>query len=319
MTRWSRPVGFRTDSWNGGLTIFWALAGMGWGMMARAKPTAVWPKHLATYRQCSLKHHLQFRRKARGNFRTTSYLEEGKALHAVMRRWFRTTRDWRTGAGPLVIARWLGEELAEHHYDAPTEHRLALRTVAGHAAWCLGQIPDDVTVRWVERELQTDQLRIGGFPVRFQARVDLVVEHQGGEIEHIDFKVGGPQEDHWIQRGVERLVVGAAHPLVVGRPATRTTTLYAGTREPDSLCHTPESFGATRSELRDLTVRMLTDAAPEPTPSNRCQWCPYRDAGCPVRHDPSVAVHWGAVNPHRSDRVFGYRGGDPGTHCQPIG
>lgn len=222
-------------------------------MVTRARATAVWPKHLVAYHQCPLKHHLQFRRKARGAFQTTPRLEEGKALHAVMRRWFRTARDVRAGADPSLIAAWLGEELAESHYDAPTEYRLALLTVAGHAAWCLGQVPGDVTVRWTERELQTGQLRVGHRPVRFQARVDLVVEHPDGEIEHIDFKSSGLHEDHWIQRGVERLVVGVAHPVTADRPATRTTTLYAGARHAESQCHTPETFRSTRAALRDLT------------------------------------------------------------------
>ena len=250
--------------------------------MNRVGATVVWPKHLTAYQQCALKHHLQYQRRARGNVQTTSGLEEGKALHAVLRRWFRRTSDWRAGADPVVITRWLCEELTDDHYDAPTEYRLALRTVADHAAWCLDRISTDARVRWTERTLQTGQLRIGEVPVRFQARVDLVVEHPDGEIEHIDFKSGGPREDHWIQRGVERLVVGAAHPLSADRPATRTTTLYAGPREVDSHCHTAESFRSTRGELRELTGRMLTDAAPEPTPSARCQWCPFREAGCPV-------------------------------------
>ena len=254
--------------------------------MARATPTVVWPKQLVTYHQCALRHHLQFRRRARGDFRAAPALEQGKALHAVMRRWFRSTPSWREGADPAVIDRWLGDELAEHHYDTPAEHRRAIRTVADHAAWCLAQIPGDVTVRWAERKLQTGPLWIGNRPVRFQAQVDLVAEHPDGEIEHIDFKSGGPQEDHWIQRGVERLVVGAALPLAADRPATRTTTLYAGPRVADSQCHTADTFGAVRAELRELTGRMLTDEAPEPTPSAHCDWCPFRAAGCPVHRGP---------------------------------
>ncbi len=259
-----------------------------WGrgsMTGRVLPMVVWPKHLLVFNQCALKYHLQYRRKLRGTFQTTPPLAEGLALHAVMRRWFRNTSDWRAGAGPVVISRWLREELAEDVYDAPTEHRLALRTVADHAAWCVGQIPADVEVRSTEREFQTATLRIGDRPVRFQARIDLVVAHPDGEIEHIDFKTGAPQEDHWIQQGVERLIVGAAHPIGTGRPATRTTTLYAGVRQVDSQCHTPETFQATRTELRDLTERMLIDAASEPTASIRCGWCPYREAGCTLHHD----------------------------------
>ena len=251
-------------------------------MPGRAWATVVSPKQLGTYHQCALKHHFQFRRRIRGSFPVSSRVAEGNALHLVMKRWFRTRSDWRAGADPAVVGRWVEEALGADHYDAPTEHRLALRTVAGHAAWCLGQIPADVTVRWSERELQTDAVRIGAQVVRFQSRIDLVVEHPDGEIEHIDFKSGGPQEDHWIQRGVERLVVGAIHPVARDRPPTRTTTLYAGPRQVDSRAHSLETFRATRAELRDLTHRMLTDDAPEPAPSARCGWCAFRDAGCPA-------------------------------------
>ena len=256
-------------------------------MTGRSLPTVVWPKHLVTFNQCALKYHLQYRRKLRGGFQTTPPMAEGLALHAVMRRWFRSTSDWRVGARPTVISSWLAEELAGDVYDAPTEHRLALRTVADRAAWCIGQIPADVEVRSTERAFQTAPLRFGDRRVRFQARIDLVVAHPDGEIEHIDFKTGAPQEDHWIQRGVERLIVGAVHPAGSGRPATRTTTLYAAVQQVDSRCHTPETFQATNIELRDLTGRMLTDAASAPTASIRCEWCPYREAGCTLRHDPA--------------------------------
>ena len=251
-------------------------------MPGRAMATVVSPKQLGAYHQCSLKHHLQFRRKLRGTFSVTPHLAEGNALHLVMKRWFRARSDWRAGADPAVVDRWVEEALVADHYEAPADHRLALRTVAGNAAWCLGQIPADVTVRWSERELQTDAVRVADRAVRFQSRVDLVVEHPDGEIEHIDFKSGGPQEDHWIQRGVERLVVGATHPVAGDRRPTRTTTLYAGARQVDSQAYTAEAFRATRAELRDLTGRMLTDDAPEPVPSGRCAWCAFRDAGCPV-------------------------------------
>ncbi len=254
------------------------------------KCTVVAPKHLVAYNQCSLKHHLAFRRKLRGDFRPNCSMAEGNALHQVMRRWFRSTSDWRAGADPAVISRWLREELDESHYQVPTEHLSAMRTVADHAAWCLDQIPSDVAVRLSERELQAAPVRIGDRPVRFQARVDLIVQHPDGEIEHIDFKTGGPQEDHWIQRGVERLVVGAAHPADGGRPATRTTTLYAGPRLADSQCHTVESFRSTKAELRDLAHRMLSDDAPAPTPSGRCAWCAFRDAGCPVGQSLAAPV-----------------------------
>lgn len=253
-------------------------------MTARTWATVVSPKQLAIFNQCALRHHLTVRRKHRGNYVPTSRMGEGLALHAVLRRWFRTSSVWRAGADPEVVSRWMAEELAASHYDAPTEHRLALRTVAGHAAWCLDHIPADVTVRLTERQLQTGLLWIAERPVRFQARVDLVVEHPDGEIEHIDFKTGGPQEDHWIQRGVERLVVGVAHPIL-DRPPTRTTTLYAETRQTDSERHTTDSFRPTRTALHELTGRMLTNDVPEPTPSARCGWCPFRDAGCPVQHD----------------------------------
>lgn len=258
-------------------------------MPGRARATVVSPKQLGAYHQCPLKHHFQFRRKLRGTFSVTPHLAEGNALHLVMKRWFRTRSDWRAGADPAVVHRWAEEALVADHYDAPTDHRQAQRTVAERAAWCLGQIPADVTVRWSERELQTDAVRIGDHPVRFQSRIDLVVEHPDGEIEHIDFKSGGPQEDHWIQRGVERLVVGAMHPVASDRLPTRTTTLYAGARQVDSRAHSPETFRATRFELRDLTQRMLTDDTPEPTPSGRCGWCPFRDAGCPAGNMATTA------------------------------
>ena len=246
------------------------------------KIAVIAPKHLVAYNQCSLKHHLTYRRKLKGDFRPNRFMAEGNALHHVMRRWFRSTSDWRAGADPTVITHWLRQELDESHYEVPTDHLKAMTTIADHAAWCLDQIPADVTVQLAEREVQSPPVRIGVHPVRFHARVDLIVQHTDGEVEHIDFKTGGPQEDHWIQRGVERLVVGAAHPACAGRPATRTTTLYAGPRLTDSQCHTPESFQSTRAELRDLAHRMLHDDAPTPTPSGRCAWCAFRDAGCPV-------------------------------------
>lgn len=249
---------------------------------AGSRPVVVTPAHLSTYARCARQYDLQFRRRRRGAFTpATSAMTEGIVLHGVLRDWFRSHRDGWAATDPEAIARsiragvWRG--LDADGYGTPTEHLVALRAVADDAAWCLEQIPADVTVRWTERTLPSDAVAVAGIPVRFEARVDLVVEHGDGEIEHVDFKTGGPREDHWIQRAVERLVVGTAHPATPDRPATRTTTLYARTRQADSGQHTPESFAGVRAELRDLTVRMLTDETAEPSPSALCEWCRFRE------------------------------------------
>ena len=116
---------------------------------------------------------------------------------------------------------------------------------------------------------------IAGQPVRFQARVDLVVSHPDGEIEQVDFKTGAPHEDAWIQRDMERLVVGTAHSAARrnGTPL-RTTTLYATAAEADSLCISRESLRQTRAGLVALTSQMLTTANPAPIPAALCAWSP---------------------------------------------
>jgi hypothetical protein len=224
---------------------------------------------------------------------TTPPLAEGNALHAVMRRWFRRNLARRARTDPGVIETWLDEELPVAPYDGSDagSRDAALHRLTGHATWCIGAVPADARVDLAERDLQTGPLRLvpGGDPVRFQARLDLVVEHGDGTVEHIDFKTGSPRATHWIQRAVERVVVGQRHPVGAERPPTRTTTLYAGPRLVETQCHTPESLRATRAELRDLTVRMLASPTrsdpPAPVPAGHCTWCPYRLAGCPA-HRP---------------------------------
>ena len=265
---------------------------------ARVYATVVTPKQLTIFHRCPLHHHLQFRRKLRGAVPPdTPPLAEGNALHTVMRRWFRRDADRRIAADPAIVDGWLDEALPDQPYaairaDDPDARDRALHRLSGQAGWCLGEIPDDVLVRATERQFQTGPLRLGEpgsadrGPVRFQARLDLLVEHPDGGIEHIDFKSGSPRSTHWIQRGLERLVVGDGYPVAPGAPPTRTTTLYAGHRQVESICHTEETFRSTRADLRDLTVRMLATppcpAAPEPAPAGHCAWCPYRETACPA-------------------------------------
>ncbi|HEV2528513.1 MAG TPA: PD-(D/E)XK nuclease family protein [Thermomicrobiales bacterium] len=262
----------------------------------RVYATVVTPKQLTTFHLCPLQHHLRFRRKVRGAIPpNTPPLAEGNALHQVMRRWFRRDRDRRAATDPAIVDGWLDEALTDEPYRAiraedPDARDRALHRLSGQAGWCLAQIPDDVHVRAAEREFQTGPLRLGRAgmddrsPVRFRARLDLLVEHPDGGIEHIDFKTGGQRATHWIQHGVERLVVGDRHPVVSGGPPTRTTMLYTGHRQVESICHTPDSFRSLRSDLRDLTRRMLTTptspTGPEPTHGGHCAWCPYRETAC---------------------------------------
>lgn len=232
-------------------------------------PVIVTPRHLVTFRQCALRHHLQYRERRRVRPVAATHLAEGNALHTLMRRWFRSTADWRVRTDPAEIApRIIADELSDEGYVDPLTYRAALDRVTGHAIWFLEQLPADVRTIAAERTFQSNVMAITGQAVRFQARLDLVIAHPDGEIEHVDFKTGLPHEDAWIQRGMERLVVSTAHPAAGRNGALlRTTTLYASAQEADSLCLSHESLRQTRTALVALTARMLTTTAPAPAPS----------------------------------------------------
>ncbi len=262
----------------------------------RTYATVITPKHLSTFHQCPLQYHLRYRRKLRGAIPPNAPpLAEGNALHAVMRRWFRRDPDRRAASDPAIVEDWLDQELAHEPYDAetggdPAARDQALHRLSGHAGWCLDRIPGDARVHASERDFQSGPLVLrrdgDGGPVRFQARLDLVVQHPHGGVEHIDFKTGGPRATHWIQRGIERLVVAQALPVIAGQPPTRTTTLYAGHRQVESVCHTPETFRSVCADLRDLARQAIEPPpdrrGPDPTPAGHCAWCPFRDSACPA-------------------------------------
>ncbi|MGH6914298.1 MAG: PD-(D/E)XK nuclease family protein [Geminicoccales bacterium] len=112
--------------------------------------------------------------------------------------------------------------------------------------------------------------------LRLGARVDLVLKHEDGLIEHVDFKTGKLRDDP-VQALVSRRVVGHR---VSPSATVRTTTLYLQHRHADSRELDRDDC---RSDWRDIAdsiraIRTITKWPAKPGPL--CEYCPFKERDC---------------------------------------
>ena len=160
---------------------------------------------------------------------------------------------------------YLADELPYREQDAAS--------VAECTAAAFEMIPPGSSSLLQERNLYAPLGRSG---VQVGARIDLVLSHANGEIEHIDFKTGKIRDDV-VQTLIARAVVGNRFG---NTRRIRTTTLYLQHRERRTKALDRASSGTDwRAIARDIRDIRLLDSFP-PSPGPLCDYCPYQARDC---------------------------------------
>ncbi|MEX2315290.1 MAG: PD-(D/E)XK nuclease family protein, partial [Thermomicrobiales bacterium] len=185
--------------------------------------------------------------------------------------------------------------------DRRIAERLSVDDYASHEHW-----RQDVRVvgDWVENAVESFDTRKSvltveksyGFPFpgrtdeppfMLNARVDLVLRHDDGAIEHVDWKTGKRGWVDEIQNVAARLSVGRA--LQEPRVVSTVSFLSAANGEFD------DSSELSRQDVREgwqtikgLAGGICTDDEWTPKQGPLCNWCPYYQHGCALHRAPDT-------------------------------
>jgi hypothetical protein len=246
----------------------------------------IWPSQLKLYLDCPERYYHKYVSRRRGIAPFSRDLARGIALHATLAECF--TEFQRSRGFPINI-----EERVEGHLrqsDYPDE-LVSLRTedaenVVAYVKWVLSEFDCTVDVLSVEETLGYYYRGANGGPAcLFRAKVDLVLAHTDGTLEHVDFK-GGKVKPDPIQEVLSRVVVaseyGDAYPVI------RTTTHFVADHKRASAVLERAACRDTWATIKCAVSEIMSRANWKPSPSPFCGTCPYFTNGCSITLESST-------------------------------
>jgi hypothetical protein len=241
------------------------------------------PTMLATYERCPH----QFRRRYVEKHKTpqdfSSDLACGNAAHTVLQGVFEIYR--RTGGYPINLRERVEAALPSEPYSDRTQWTAAVERVLGWVKNALGSIEDAADIALVERWLE---YRFPGCadcpPFLLRHRIDLVLEHENGTLEHRDWKSGARTEVDELQNVAARIVVRQAfpdHPCIL----SSTAFLAHDVVQIDEL--TRERVQSAWQRIKRLVTGAMAERDWLPTSNALCPWCSFYQRGCPLYPAPA--------------------------------
>jgi hypothetical protein len=237
---------------------------------------------LATFERCRY----QFRRKYVEK-RTPSQpfsrdLACGNAAHAVLQGVFEVYQ--RTGGYPINLHERVEDALPSAPYADGTDWALDVERLVAWVKSALGSIDETARVALVERWLE---YRFPGCadcpPFLLRHRIDLVLEHEEGTLEHRDWKSGARTEVDELQNVAARIVVRHAFPDH-SRILSSTAFLAHDVVQIDEL--TREQVRSGWQRIKRLAASVAAERNWEPVSNALCPWCPFYQRGCPLYEAP---------------------------------
>lgn len=248
-------------------------------MAMRDSEFLVYPSRVKLYLQCPAQYEYKYEKRIKGVHPANHTLIKGNALHHLMGRVMRQVKAGRTV--PPDIYPWA--ESVTSGLDYPAEfsklRREDAQDISRWSGWALAQIGDGARVVDVERDrYRTLQRAVRGRPITLRSRLDAVVKHVDGSVEHIDYKTGKVRTDP-VQDLISRTVVGAAYG---GDRRIVTTTLFVAHKRRESRELKPDEVRPVWEDVKRAITAIATGEGPwDPTPTPLCEWCPYCDI-CPA-------------------------------------
>lgn len=235
---------------------------------------ALYPSGINAYYRCPRKFHYRFFAKPRLPYQFKPYLALGGAVHKVIAHQL-SARVNGTDPGDVrsLAEDYLSRE-AKMAEDPKVWVRSQLDDVERHVQAGLAYVPEQCEILAVERvftrAITTARL---GESVQLKSRVDLVLRHTDGVVEHIDFKTGKKTGDLF-QNVLTRIVV--ASELEARGESLRTTNFMTSTAAAQ---HMPTDMEANRpvwTTIRETIEQIARDTEWESRPEPAvCRWCEY--------------------------------------------
>jgi PD-(D/E)XK nuclease superfamily protein len=229
------------------------------------------PRAINTYNQCPRKFFHQYVRNVKMPFEFSSGLAIGNVTHKALAEIF-LARKAGLPEPDIEACIWKylrtqkypeenGDELREDHFHLILEHVSA----------ALRMLPAGAEVLEVEREFD---YHLASFGLAITSRVDLVVRHGDGLIDHIDFKTGRQGGDP-IQNVMSRVAV--LNTLAVASDRIRTVNGLTGTHTYAIVPGDRDAHIYAWHLVKDRIREILgdNDWLPRPDP-DVCRWCDFK-------------------------------------------
>jgi hypothetical protein len=130
-------------------------------------------------------------------------------------------------------------------------------------------------------------------PFLLRHRIDLVLEHEDGRLEHRDWKSGARTEVDELQNVAARIVVRQAfpdHPHIL----SSTAFLSHDVVQIDEL--TREQVQSAWKRIKRLAAGSMAEREWNPVSNGLCPWCPFYQRDCPLypapASEPDATTDW---------------------------
>jgi CRISPR/Cas system-associated exonuclease Cas4 (RecB family) len=233
------------------------------------------PASINSYYRCPRKFQFRYIRNVKMPFRFSPALAIGGVAHKTLAEIFRRRRD---GMPDESIEPHVERYIRLERY--PKEGGELLRSehapiVVNHVEQALELLPVDAVIVDVERPY--DYVFVNSRlsdPISIESRVDLVIRHGDGYVDHIDFKTGSQSGDI-IQNFVSRVTV--ANSLDIPSEKLRTVNVLTKTAEYQVIPADRKQHAHTWELVKDTIFRLSVDSewTPRPEPAV-CRWCDFR-------------------------------------------
>lgn len=235
----------------------------------------LYPQSINAYYRCPRKFHWRYIRNVRMPFEFGPALAIGSVTHKTLAEIFRRRRDGQDGAS---IESYVMPYLEKERYPPDTGDALRMEhlpIIVGHVERALGALPADAEILHVEEEFDYAPKRIRELEsITIAAKVDVVIRHEAGIVDHIDFKTGSQGGDP-LQNYLCRVTVGTSLGLAPDQLRTVNVLTKNGVYDvaPNSRRAHENIWDIVQTQICSLSVD--TEWAPRPDPAV-CRWCTYR-------------------------------------------
>jgi len=234
------------------------------------------PTMLATFERCPHQFRRKYVEKRTPPQPFSRDLACGNAAHEVLRAVFEIYQ--RTGGYPINLRERVEDALPSAPYVDGADWALDVERVVVWVKSALCSIDETARVALVERWLE---YRFPGCtdcpPFLLRHRIDLVLEHENGTLEHRDWKSGARTEVDELQNVAARIVVRQAfpdHPRIL----SSTAFLSHDVVQVDEL--TREQVQSAWKRIKRLAAGVAAERDWRPVSNALCPWCPLYQQGC---------------------------------------
>ena len=251
-----------------------------------------YPSQLALFQQCPERYYHKYIERHRVKEPFSPALARGIAAHRVLAACFEEYRQAQTF--PTNLRERIEASLPRLQYPDERSWRGEVDTVLDQVKFGLMQFDGTAEVLAVEGAFDFPYPGNGDCPpFTLRAKVDLVLRHADGGLEHIDHKTGRGQEIDTLQNVAARIVVRQQFPEPA--PYVRSTTLFLASQSSRSDELTRVQVQETWREIKALARGTLEAKAWPPVRSTLCEFCPFYGNGCsldPAQGDGDAMAEW---------------------------